>query len=259
MWKSLAIVLEFINSRINRYKLDKLIPDKHYLVRCPGGKIYLNLREAISERAKFLGYYEFQKTQLFKKLVKPGMTILDIGTNKGYFTLLSAKKMKDEGEILSFEPHPENYYWIKKSISANGYKSIKLFQIALFNKNGEMRLFEGSKSGHHSLVRNKDLGSITIPTKKLDDILADQKISRVDLIKIDVEGAEIQVLEGANNLLTQQSPKLLIDIHEIDRKKIFRILEKFGFKIFDYSNNGLVKIDEKEFISKKIKEIFAKK
>lgn len=259
MWKSLAMLFQFLNSRISRYKLDKLIPDKHYRVRCPGGKIYLNLREAISERAKFIGYYEYQKTKLFKKIVKPGMTILDIGTNKGYFTLLSAKKMDDEGKILSFEPHPENCYWIKKSISANGYKSIKLFQIALFNKNGEVRLFEGSKSGHHSLVRNKDLGSITVQMKKLDDVLAEQKISKVDLIKIDVEGAENQVLGGANKLLAQQSPKLIIDIHDIDRKKLFRTLEKFGFKIFDYSTNKLVKIDEKEFISRKINEIFAKK
>jgi len=259
MWKSLAILLGFLNSRISRYKLDKLIPDKHYLVRCPGGKIYLNLREAISERAKFIGYYEYQKTNLFKKIVKPGMTILDIGTNKGYYSLLSAKIMDDKGEILSFEPHPENCYWIKKSISVNGYKSIKLFQIALFNKNGEMRLFEGAKSGHHSLVRNKDLGSITIQTKKLDAILAEEKIIKVDLIKIDVEGAEIQVLDGANKLLAKQSPKLLIDIHDIDRKKLFRTLEKFGYIIFDYHSDKLVKIDEKEFISKKIDEIFAKK
>jgi len=177
MWKSLALLLEFINSRISRYKLDKLIPDKHYLVRCPGGKIYLNLREAKSERAKFLGYYENQKTNLFKKIVKQGMTVLDIGANKGYYSLLSAKIMDDTGKILSFEPHPGNCYWIKKSISINGYKSIKLYQIALFNKNGEMRLYEGVKSGHHSLVRNKDIGSINIPTKKLDDIIAEQKKS----------------------------------------------------------------------------------
>jgi len=259
MWKSLVTLFQFLNCRIKRYKLDKLIPDKHYLVRCPGGKIYLNLRENKSEREKFIGYYEYQKTNLFKKMVKPGMTILDIGTNKGYFSLLSAKKMDDDGQVLSFEPHPKNCYWIKKSISVNGYKSIKLFQVALSNKNGEMRLFVGAKSGHHSLVRNQELGSIAISTRKLDDILAEQKISKVDLIKIDVEGAEIQVLEGANKLLAQQSPKLLIDIHDIDRKKLFRILEKFGFKIFDYSTNKFVELDEKEFISKRVNEIFAKK
>lgn len=259
MWKNVAIILKFINSRITRYGLDKLIPNKHYRVRCPGGKIYLNLREALSERAKFMGYYEYQKMSLFKKLVHPGMTILDIGVNKGYFTLLSAKLMKDKGRILSFEPHPENCYWIKKSISANGYKSIKLFQIALFNKNGEMKLFNAEKSGHYSLVRSKGLGSINVPTKKLDDIITEHKIRKVDLIKIDVEGAEIQVLEGSFKLLAQQNPKLIIDIHIIDRKKLFRMLEKFGFKIFDYSTNKCVRINEKEFTTNEIWEIYAEK
>lgn len=259
MWKNLAVFLNFINSRISRYKLDKLIPNKYYLVRFPGGKIYLNLREAQSERTKFIGFYEYKKMNLFKKFVEPGMTILDIGVNKGYFSLLSAKIMNDKGKILSFEPSPENCYWIKESIAANGYKSIKLFQIALFNKNGEMKLFMSEKSGHHSLVRNKGLGSINVPTMKLDDIITEQKIGKIDLIKIDVEGAEIQVLEGSFKLLAQQSPKLLIDIHIIDRKKLFRMLENFGFKLFDYSTGEFVRINEKEFTSKKIWEIYAEK
>ena len=106
---------------------------------------------------------------------------------------------------------------------------------------------------------NDPIAEILDDLLKLDDILAEQKISKVDLIKIDVEGAEIQVLEGANKLLSRQSPKLLIDIHDIDRKKLFRMLEKFGFIIFDYSTNKFVKLDEKEFISKRVNEIFAKK
>ena len=259
MLRSLAMLLEFINSRISIYKLDRIIPNKHYLVRCPGGKIYLNLREAKSERAKFLGYYEFQKTRLLKKLIKSKMTIFDIGANKGYYSLLAAKIMKDEGEIFAFEPEPDNYNWIKKSILINGYKSIKLNQIALFNKNGEMELFKAVKSGHHSLVRNKDLGSVTVQTKKLDDFLSEQKIQLVDLIKIDVEGAEIKVLEGAEKTLAEQNPMLFIDIHNIDRLKLFKILEKFDYTIYDYSNYNMNKLDQKKFITGNIIEIFAKK
>lgn len=244
---------------IEKAKLYKLIPDKYYLIKYHGGKIFLNLRESQMMRARALGIYEYKKMKLFKKLVKPNMTILDIGVNKGYFSLLSAKLMKDKGNILSFEPDPDNCKWIKKSIAANNYKSIRLFQIALFNKNGKKTFFKGAKSGHHSLIKNSGLGSTTIQTQKLDDFIDEENITKINLIKIDVEGADIEVLEGAQKLLKNQSPKLIIDIHKIDRKKFFNLLENLSYNIFDYNNDGFQKITEKEFLYEEINEIYAEK
>ena len=117
-------------------KYNSWIPDKYYLINYQGGKIYLNLRESHMMKERFLGFYELEKINLFKQLVKPNMTIIDIGANKGYFTFLSIKLMKGTGMVYSIEPDPENCSWIKKSIKANNSKNVRPSQLAIYNENG---------------------------------------------------------------------------------------------------------------------------
>jgi len=219
----------------------------------------LNLRESPMMRERALGVYEYRKRMLFERLVKPGMTVLDIGANKGYFSFISCKLMKGEGRVLSFEPDFENCGWIEKSIAANNYKNIKLFPIALFDKNARLTLFRGQKSGHHSLVENKGLGSTIIEARRLDNVLFQESIEKTDLIKIDVEGAEIQVLQGAENTLKNQSPKLIIDLHNIDKGKLFDLLDSAGYKVFDYLSGSFVKLDKQAFVNNPFREIYAQK
>ena len=248
-----------LNFFFTKLKLNKLLVNKDYLISYAGGRIFLNLKESSMMRGRALGIYEYKKVKLLEKLIKPGLTILDVGVNSGYFTLLAAKLMQDQGQILVFEPAPENYQRVKKTLAYNRYQSISLWPLALFNRNGQLSLFKGVESGCHSLIKDSGLGSWPVITKKLDDFIFEQNIKKVDLIKIDVEGAEIEVLEGARKLLNEQHPQLIIDLHQIDRKKFYQLLTDFGYQIFSYTLKNINPLTEAEFLNKNYLEIYAQK
>jgi FkbM family methyltransferase len=216
------------------------IPSKHYLVNYPGGKIYLNLKESHMMVEKALGVYEYWKTGLLAALVKPGMTIVDAGANKGYFTLLFAKLMSDCGKVLSFEPHPRNYYWLSKSVSINKYKCVKLYPVALSAEEKQATFYRGRKSGWGSLVPGpgtaRDQKPFLVKTRRLDEILREEGINKLDLLKIDVEGAELLVLAGAQKILRKSKDlKIVMDVDvrdPLNKARLFEFLTSHGFKIY---------------------------
>lgn len=229
-----------------------LLPNRHFLMKYHGGKIYLNLRESFMMMERVLGVYEHWKTRLFLNTVKEGMTVVDIGVNKGYFSLLLAKLMNDRGKVLSFEPDPDNYFWFRKSIQANEYRCIKIFQHALSDKEGSVAFYRGKKSGSGSLFPSSHTKkkTITVKARKLDNVLKDEEIKKVDLIKIDVEGAELLVLKGAEKTLKGEDMKLAIDVDvesSEKRKQLFDFLESYGFRIFEIGRELTLieKIDER--------------
>ena len=243
--------------------LSFLIPGRYYLISFCGGKIYLNLKESFMIRNRALGIYEFWKTRLFFDIVREGMTIIDAGVNKGYYSLLFAKLMNDKGQILSFEPDIGNCFWFNKSIQANKYKSIKLYQCALSESDSEAIFYPGKKSGWGSLRSSHETDlqkkTMVVKTKKLDTILQEEGISRVDIIKIDVQGADLLMLKGARKFL-EANPKLKIAMDvdvkgEEERQQLFDLLTSYGFKISKIGK----KLEPIERIDETIKEIYAEK
>jgi FkbM family methyltransferase len=189
-----------------------------------------------------LGVYEYWKTRLFMESVKQGMTVVDIGVNKGFYSLLAAKLMNDKGKVLSFEPVSLNCHWIKKSIKVNNYKSIELYPIALSDNNGKAKFYVGKKSGWGSFVfsnieSKSNKQTIYVNTKKLDDFIVEKGISKIDLMKIDVEGSALMVLNGAEETLRRmKNIKLIIDLdyrREQDKEIIFSKLHSWGFQIYN--------------------------
>lgn len=235
-------------------RISFIIPDKYFLINYYGGKIYLNLKESPMMLRRALGVFEYWKTRLLTDLIKPNMTIVDVGVNKGYYSLLFAKLMNDKGKVLSFEPNPDNCFWIRKSIEVNGYKCIKLYQCALSDKEGLATFYLGKKSGWGSLFYSSsarpDRKKITVKTRKLDDILDEEGIDGIDLIQIDVEGADLLVLKGAKDTLKKsKNVKLTMDIDvrsKEERKQLFEFLTSCGFQIFNVGKElkHTKKIDE---------------
>jgi FkbM family methyltransferase len=239
-----------------------LIPNKYFLIKYAGGKIYLNLKESNMMINRALNVHGYWEVQLFKKIIKPNMTILDIGANKGYFSLLFAKLMNDTGRVVAIEPVNENCYWINKSIKSNKYKCISVEQVALSNKEGKAEFFLGKKSGWGSLFYNSEGASlnkkpITIKTRKLDNILNEKGIDKTDIIKIDIEGAELLALKGAESILKNNKDiKLILNIdvrEERERNQLFNLLDSLGFKIYRIGKK-LKKIDK---IDDNCKDIYA--
>lgn len=189
--------------------------------------------------ARALGLYEISKTKAVIKFLKTGATFIDIGANKGEFSLLAAKIVGKEGNVLAFEPEPNNCYWLKKSIKLNTYQNIRLYELALSDADGISKLYLGEKSGWHTLLANqpqRNKGIITINIRTLDSILEESNYRSINIIKIDVEGAELKVLHGAyKTLLNNNDIILLLDIHPtlgVKPKEVFNFLTDLGLSIY---------------------------
>ncbi len=155
--------------------------------------------DGIGQSILFRQTYEEQVTSMFKKLLKRGMSVIDVGAHIGYYSLLSASLVGEEGKVFAFEPEPHNYNELINNISLNDYLNIRAINSAVGDKNGFSDLFIAKTwSGKHSLFQtSSDMkDSISVPVVTLDSYIHDGK---VDLIKTDTEGNDLKVLLGARN------------------------------------------------------------
>ena len=142
---------------------------------------------------------------LIQRFLKPNDVFIDVGANLGMITLSAAHAMKGMGRIISFEPFEPTQQLLKKSVWMNGFSGIvEIHQAAASNRNGHQTLHLGATSGHNSLYQLASTSiqtpqSVEVPLVQLDSVVG-AGIS-VNLIKIDVEGAELDVLEGAKSLI----------------------------------------------------------
>lgn len=218
-----------------------LLPDRHFLMRHRGAKMWIQLNLAPMMWDLASGAYEYWTTRLFFDLVKEDMTVLDIGAHQGYYSILFAGLMKDTGKVLAFEPDPRNSEWLRKSIEANGYKSIELHEYALSDKEGEATFYPAGGSG--SLVHcpsgiagfDKPRECITVRTRTVDSTLDETHIRNVDLIKMDVEGADLLVLKGAERTLRTMNVGIVMDVDVVsyaERKELYDLLTSSGFTLY---------------------------
>jgi FkbM family methyltransferase len=158
-----------------------------------------------------LGLYE---PWVVKRIEKGGNVFVDVGSNMGYFSLMAAKYFN---LVVSVEPHPENFFWLRKNIQENRSKNVIPVRTALSNREGFVNLFLAISSGGHSIKArtptSSNVCSISVPTMTMDDLLVSLGISYIDLIKIDVEGAELEVIRGANGTL-EKTNEIIIEVHE---------------------------------------------
>jgi FkbM family methyltransferase len=223
---------------VRRHRLlSRVLPSRYHAYPFPGGRIYLDLRESPTMLARALGVYEPAKVARLREWLRPGMTFVDVGVNKGDFSLIAARAMQDRGRVLAFEPEPENCAWIRRSVERNRYRSIELFELALGDEDGEAVLYLGERSGWHTLVpgvAGRGHDSITVAVRTLDGVLAERAVDRVDAIKIDVEGGELGVLRGAAAALGGDHPLLvLLDIHPpiTDAREVCAMLTDHGLRL----------------------------
>ena len=215
-----------------------LLPNRYFAFPTHGGRIYLNLKESSMMLARAFGLYELRKVNAMQALFKSGDTFIDVGGNKGDFALLAAKITGDSGKVFCIEPEPTNCGWICKSIQLNKYQNVELCSIALSNDDSEALLYLGTKSGFHTLLSGqpeRNQGCVKVTTRTLDSLLKDRKISSVQMIKIDVEGAELQVLRGSvETIKNNPDIVLLLDIHPflgVNPAEVFDFLRSLGLTV----------------------------
>ena len=195
---------------------------------------------------KFLGLVEnimqlhvtnIPEIEFCKKELKKGDTVIDVGANIGYFTLFFSKLVGEKGKVIAFEPDPINFDILKKNIELNKITNVELVKKGVSNKNEFMRLYKSPVSGGHSLIKNEWGKEYTdIQTVTLDEYFKEQKI---DVIKIDVEGFELEVIEGGKKIFkNNKNIKIISEFGGYYHKKnnpeeIYpKLLHDSGFNLF---------------------------
>ncbi len=193
--------------------------------------------------------YEPLETALFQKEIRKGQTIVDIGANIGYYTLLAARLVGPQGRVYAFEPDPTNFALLQKNVEANGYTHVTLVNSAVSNKTQRMKLFlNPTNKGDHRLYDSKDgRASITVQTLRLDDFFR-QLDKKVHFIKMDIQGSEAKAFEGMRGILkrnrgvklvTEFSPGSL-KLNGSDPQKYLVSLKKLGFKLWEISEKDAI-------------------
>jgi FkbM family methyltransferase len=162
------------------------------------------------------GSYEPETERFIRHNVKPGMTVLDIGANTGYMTILLADMVGVHGQVHSFEPMPANNQLLRKNVYTNGLNQVHIHNFALSDRKGEATLhIDPGNDGGNTIGNVTGEGwdghsAITVATETLDDFLGQTGIGKVDFFKIDIEGAESLAFAGARKLLSRPDAPLIV-------------------------------------------------
>jgi len=212
------------------------------LIEVQGHKMYVDPRDmAIPRQLITYGHYEKYEAELFKKLVKRGDVVVDIGAHIGHYTLIAADLVGEDGKVFAFEPAPDNYAFLVKNVEVNGYNNVTTVQKAVSNKGGTTKLLlNPHDTGQHAIYNGyDDRNSLVIETVTLDDFFKDKE-NRIDIIKMDVEGAEMLVLQGMSEILkrnndlkifTEFSPTMLRRAGSSPEEYLKQLMSS-GFKLF---------------------------
>lgn len=177
----------------------------------------------------WLGSYELANLHRFAQIVKPGGIVFDIGAHAGYYTLLASRLVGSTGSVFAFEPLPHNLNFLEKHLSLNHLRNVVIQPVAVSEKSGQAK-FEPGESNYTG--RLSDRGYQVIQTIALDEEITGAVLPRPNVLKIDVEGAELLVLHGASGMISHSRPSIFLSIHSRDNHfACRRLLEDLGYWI----------------------------
>jgi FkbM family methyltransferase len=214
--------------RTYRFLTRHLIGEDIISVDVHGQKMYVNAAFGITLLSAGTYLSERLMTNLFTTLLVEGMIVVDIGAHVGYYTLLAARAVGDKGTVFCFEPDPSNYALLLKNIEENNYKNVVPVQKAVTDTTGSIKLFIAKDpSGHSIWSHNPKQKSIIVDSTTIDDFFAGRDYP-LHIIKIDVEGAEMAVIQGLRNILAKN--RQLSIFTELNP----RALTRTGFSPIEY-------------------------
>lgn len=220
----------------------------------------LDLREGIDFSIWLLGSFEPETVRCYRKIVKNGDVVLDIGANIGAHTLHLARVVGDSGCVYAFEPTDYAFGKLSKNCSLNPKlaNSIQCLQYMLVDKEVAGKPTPGLYSswplkedeGLHELHQGKLMTTSGADARTLDSVISSSRISRVDCIKLDIDGFECGMLRGAREVLTHWHPVIIMELapYALEEQgasldELIGLLKQYGYSLFDLSKGSPIEMD----------------
>lgn len=186
-----------------------LIPE---FLTIPEGILILNPDDPVVSGAIALGVYERGALERWRSLIHDGMTVLDIGSNIGLYTLVAAR-LNPSGRVIAFEPSSENASIMEAMVLKNKLPNVTLIRSAAGDTSSRAMLYlERHNKGLHSLIPSHTaFGTEDVSVRPVDEIVREENVQRVDLVKVDVEGFEAKVFAGMKRILEEHHPRIIFE------------------------------------------------
>lgn len=199
--------------RVRRY-----LPFLPVLLRLPFGVWWVAQRGALDHELTS-GNFEGAELKFAQRFLKPGMTVLDVGAHHGLYTLLASKSVGSTGTVIAIEPSPRERKRLIKNLKINRMKNVAIQKCALGAKSGEAKLYltDSLNNWCNSLRQpTNTVEAVNVPVRPLDELISELKLTRIDFIKLDIEGGELDALAGAQQMLRLPGrPVILIEVQDI--------------------------------------------
>jgi len=218
------------------------------------GRIVIDQNDMISRKIFLRGGFESEVVGVISKLLRPGMVFFDVGANIGVFSIIASKIVGPSGQVHSFEPDPLNFRRLVNNIRENNAINIRANRIALMDREGTVALRSFAKNGLGAFssvgepVARKSLARIIsqpVTSSTLQRYASGMGIRRIDVMKVDVEGAELMVLKGGEKLLrVTKAPAIICEFNasavkalKYDLQELRYYIESLGYAIFRITDN----------------------
>lgn len=198
----------------------RIFPHMLIPLRLPFGVWWL-AEEGFQDQQLLVGEYESTERKFVEKLLRRDMTVVDVGAHHGLYTLLASKCVGWHGRVVSIEPSPRECARLEKHLRLNRSSNVELIACAAGEDPGDAELYvvDRFNDGCNSLrppATPESVRTVRVRVRRLDDILSELEVSKVDFMKLDVEGAELSVLYGALKLLNRDSrPAMLVEVQDL--------------------------------------------
>jgi FkbM family methyltransferase len=194
------------------------------------------------------GGFENAEREFVQSFLRSGDIFFDVGANAGLYTVLGAISVGNRGRVHAFEPDPRGCNLLRKNIELNKLCNVILKPVAVSNRDGRVKFASCTDSAYSSMRENKyhqtrgSLEWIEVDSITLDAYVEQQHLERVDFVKIDVEGAELHALQGAEMLLNERpAPVLMIEFCDVTTAgfgykavQLGEYLEGYGYQLYEY-------------------------
>ena len=202
-----------------------------------------------SNHGCWLGSYEYRERKAFEACVRAGRVVFDVGANVGYYTLLASVLVGPQGRVFAFEPVPSNLRLLKAHLRLNRTENVEVVKAAVAEHAGYGHFASGNNLSTGHLAAH---GGFAVRIVWLDDLVRRGELPPPDYMKIDVEGAELEVLRGSESILTDHHPVLFLATHSRQlRAECCAFLRHAGYTLESLSKVGLEQANEvRAFVSR---------